>query len=202
MEASVGSRWDFSTETLVGTCKAIMRPILNHDSPIWFRKVYPFHLDKLEIIHNKTLWIVTNCHQNPAVSYLRTESSLRSHQWTQPKNWRVSYSLPTCLHSRSISIISILYLQSRQGHTPLIGPRRDHFHLHLSYFHSHLISPDDPEVDPFPLNNNRPRTRRKFLIQKSSLCQLRQQRSSEQTAHTTGTSIFKRGSSLRFIRFV
>ena len=56
---------------------------------------------------------------------------------------------------------------------------------------------------PSPLlnNNNRPSTRRNLLLQKSSHCQLRQQRLSELTAHTTGTNIFNRGSSLRFIRF-
>ena len=35
---------------------------------------------------------------------------------------------------RSASIISLLYLQSRQGPIPLLGPQRDHFNLLLSSF--------------------------------------------------------------------
>ena len=74
MEASAGSSWGFSTETLVGTCKGIMSPILKHDSPIWFWKVDSFYLDKIEIIQNIALWIATDYHLNPAVSHIRAES--------------------------------------------------------------------------------------------------------------------------------
>ena len=90
-------------------------------------------------------------------------------------SWRTSHSSLICLQYRSFSIISLLYLQSRRVSIPLLGRKRGNFYLHHSSFHSHLISPDDPEVSPFLLpNNNRPRTRRKFLILKHSHCQLRQ----------------------------
>ena len=39
MEALAGSSWGFTTETLVATYKAIVRPILNYTVPIWFTQV-------------------------------------------------------------------------------------------------------------------------------------------------------------------
>ena len=46
MKALVGSSWGFSTETLVTTYKAIVRPILNYAAPIWFTQVSSTHLDR------------------------------------------------------------------------------------------------------------------------------------------------------------
>ena len=78
------------------------------------------------------------------------------------------------LQSRTISIISFLYLQSCQGSHSSSRPSAGPLSSSPLLFQPHLISPDDPKVDPSPLinNNNRPR------------------------------SIFNRGSSPRFIRFV
>ena len=55
MKALIGWSWGFTTKTLVATCKAIVRPILNYAAPIRFTQVSSSHLDKLEVIQNKSL---------------------------------------------------------------------------------------------------------------------------------------------------
>ena len=82
MKAVAGSSCSFTTETLVSTCKAIVRPILNYAAPIWFTQVSSSHLDKFEVIQNKALRIATGCHQKAAASHLRAETGalpLRAH---------------------------------------------------------------------------------------------------------------------------
>ena len=74
MKALAGSSWDFTTEMLVATYKAIVRPILNYAAPIWFTQISSTHLDKLEVIQNKALRISTGCHQKAASSHLRAET--------------------------------------------------------------------------------------------------------------------------------
>ena len=49
IKALAGSSWDFTTEALVATYKAIVRPILNYAASIWFTQVSSTHLDKLEV---------------------------------------------------------------------------------------------------------------------------------------------------------
>ena len=73
MKATAGSNWSFTTETLVATYKAIVRPILNYAARILFTQLPSSHLDKLEVIQNKFLRIATGCHQKAAVSHLRVE---------------------------------------------------------------------------------------------------------------------------------
>ena len=58
-----------STETLMETHKAIVRPILNYSTPICFSEVSSSHMDKLEMVKNKALR--TGCHQKITVSHLR-----------------------------------------------------------------------------------------------------------------------------------
>ena len=74
MKTLAGSSWGFTTETLVATYKAIVRPILNYAEPNWFTQVSSSHLDKLEVIHNKALRVATGCHQKAAASHLRAET--------------------------------------------------------------------------------------------------------------------------------
>ena len=69
MKALAVSSRDFKTKTLVATYKAIVRPIFNYASPIWFTQVPSSHLDKLEVIHNKALRIATGCHQTLHLLY-------------------------------------------------------------------------------------------------------------------------------------
>ena len=82
MKALAGSSWGFTTETLVATHKANVRPILNYAGPIWFTHVSSSHLDKLEVIQNKTLRVATGCPQKAAASCLKAETGvlpLRAH---------------------------------------------------------------------------------------------------------------------------
>ena len=76
MEALAGSSWVFTTETLVATYKAIVRPILNYAAPIWLTKVSSSHLDKVEVIQNQTLRVATGFHQKAAASHLRVETGV------------------------------------------------------------------------------------------------------------------------------
>ena len=74
MEALAGSSWGFKTETLVAAYKAIVRPIMNYATRIWFTQVSSTNLDKLEVIQNKALRITTGWHQEAAASHLRAEN--------------------------------------------------------------------------------------------------------------------------------
>ena len=76
MKTLAGSNWGFTIETLVATCKAIVRPILNYAPSIWFTQVSSSHLDKLEVIQNKAVWIANGCHIKAAVSHLRDETGV------------------------------------------------------------------------------------------------------------------------------
>ena len=55
MKALAVSNWGFTTETLVATYKAIVRPILNYAAPIWCTKLSSSHLDKSDVVKNKVL---------------------------------------------------------------------------------------------------------------------------------------------------
>ena len=91
MKAVTELNWGFTTETLVATYKAIVRPILDYADSIWFTQVLPSHLFKLEVIQNKARRIATFCHQKAAVSHLRSET--RVLPWGRIRN---------CVHSSSI----------------------------------------------------------------------------------------------------
>ena len=82
MKALAGFSWGFTTETLVATYKAIVRPILNYSTSILYTQLSSPHLDKLEVIQNKAQRIATGCHQKAAASHLRAETGvllLRAH---------------------------------------------------------------------------------------------------------------------------
>ena len=66
----------FTTETLVATYKAKVRPMLNYDAPIRFTQVFSSHLGKLVVIQNKALRIATACHQKAAASHIRAETGV------------------------------------------------------------------------------------------------------------------------------
>ena len=81
-ESPAGLSWGFTTKTLVATYRAILRPILNYATPIWFTQVSSTHLGKLEVIQNKALRIATGFHQMTVASHLRAETAvlpLRAH---------------------------------------------------------------------------------------------------------------------------
>ena len=59
MKALSVSSWGYTSETLVATYKAIVRPILNYAAPIWFTQISSSHLDKLEVIQNKAPRVAT-----------------------------------------------------------------------------------------------------------------------------------------------
>ena len=118
MKATAGSNWGFTTETLVATYKAIVRPILNYAAPIWFTQVSSSHLDKLEVIQNKVLRIATGYHQKAAVSHLRAETGvlpLRRH-------------LDLCCQQFYASTLQPLHPQSPPHPTPASSglPSRPH----------------------------------------------------------------------------
>ena len=130
MKAVTELNWGFTTETLVATYKAIVRPILDHADSIWFTQVLPSHLFKLEVIQNKALRIATFCHQKAAVSYLRSEN--RVLPWGRISN---------CVHSSSIlasSHPSYLIVTS-----PPIDPRPLRVALQPSH---HYASPTSGEA--------------------------------------------------------
>ena len=112
MKATAGSNWGFTTETLVATYKAIVRPILNYPAPIWFTQLPSSHLYKLEVIQNKVLRIATGCHQKAAVSHLRAETGvlpLRAH-------------LELCSQQFYASAFQPLHPQSPNRHLPTRPP--------------------------------------------------------------------------------
>ena len=84
MKALAGSSWGFTTENLVAMCKAIVRPIMNYATHIWFTQVSSSHMDKLEVIQNKALRIATWCHLKASVTHLRAETV--SSQWGRTWN--------------------------------------------------------------------------------------------------------------------
>ena len=82
MKALAGSNWGFTTEIMVASYKAIVRPILSYATPNWFTQVSSSQLGKLEVIQNKALRIATGYHQKAATSHLRAETGvlpLRAH---------------------------------------------------------------------------------------------------------------------------
>ena len=108
MKALSGSTRGFTTETLVATYKAIVRPILNYAASIWFTQVSSSHLGKLEVIQNKALRIATGFHQKPEVSHLRAETGvlhLRVH-------------LELCSQQFYASALQPLAAQSSNRHLP------------------------------------------------------------------------------------
>ena len=82
MKTLAGSNWGFTTGTLMASYKIYVRPIVNYATSIWFTLVSSMHLDKLDVIHNKALMIVSGCHLKAATSHFRVETGvlpLRAH---------------------------------------------------------------------------------------------------------------------------
>ena len=75
-ETLAGSNWGFTTWILVASYKTYVRPILNYATSIWFTLVSSMHLDKLDVIHNKALMIVSGCHLKAATSHFRVETGV------------------------------------------------------------------------------------------------------------------------------
>ena len=137
MKALAGSIWGTTTETLVATYKAIVRPILNYAAPIWFTQVSSTHPNKHEVFQNEALRIATGCHQKAAESHLRAETGvlpLRAH-------------LELCSQQFYARALQPLHL----SHLPPPHPRPLRATLQASYHSTPrglLVRGDDPNAPP------------------------------------------------------
>ena len=96
----------FPVETLVGTYKAIVHPILNYAATILFTKGLS-HQDKLEVVQNRALRIATGYQHKAAMSYLRAETGVlplhcaRYSSTQQPSNLLTPVNTPPTPRSSS-----------------------------------------------------------------------------------------------------
>ena len=135
LKALAGTSWGFSKETLVGTYKAITRPILNYAAPIWQPSIKSSHLDKMEVVQNSALRIATGNTLMSAIHHLQAETEvlpLRSHLELCATQYLAS-ALQTCHPSHSLvtkppgarHMQDTLQSKHLRALRPILGPLAD-----------------------------------------------------------------------------
>ena len=76
LKALAGTSWGFPKETLVGTYKSLVRPILNYGAPIWRHQISPTWLGKLSVVQNSALRIATGNTLKSPIPHLHDETGV------------------------------------------------------------------------------------------------------------------------------
>jgi hypothetical protein len=68
--------WGNDKETLLFTYNAIIKPTLTFADPIWAPNTKKVHRDKLQIVKNKGLRIVTGCYKATSIDHVHSETQV------------------------------------------------------------------------------------------------------------------------------
>ena len=74
IKALTATGWGKQKETLMPTHKAVMRPALKYASSIWSPLASLTSIDKLQVMQNAALKIVTGCTQDTNIQHLHDET--------------------------------------------------------------------------------------------------------------------------------
>ena len=73
LKATAGSTWKASKETLLTTFKGLIKSVLNYAAPIWAPNTSPSSFQRLQIVQNAALRVVTGCHVATPINHLHSE---------------------------------------------------------------------------------------------------------------------------------
>jgi hypothetical protein len=76
LRAVGGTNWGFDKETLLRTFNVIIKPAYSFNAPIWVPNTKPSHIQKLQLLQNRAMRVITGCHQATAIDHLHQETSL------------------------------------------------------------------------------------------------------------------------------
>jgi hypothetical protein len=71
-----GSDWGHDKETLLIRYRALVESVLNFACPIWFPNCKPNNVQKLQLVQNAPLRLITDCHKAASVNHLHAEVKL------------------------------------------------------------------------------------------------------------------------------
>jgi hypothetical protein len=70
MKAVCGSSWGHDKETLLLTFRAFFESVFSFASPIWFPSCKPSNIQKLQVIQNAAMRLITGCHRASPINHL------------------------------------------------------------------------------------------------------------------------------------
>jgi hypothetical protein len=76
MKALAGTSWGHQKETQLVTYKALVRPIIDNASPVWYPNSCQSSLDTLQRAQNKALRIATGSHKMSPIQHLHSETHM------------------------------------------------------------------------------------------------------------------------------
>jgi hypothetical protein len=76
IKALSGTSWGKNKETLIATYKALVRPSLEFNAPIWYPNASPTSIKKLQITQNNALRLITGCHKKSSIDHLHQETKI------------------------------------------------------------------------------------------------------------------------------
>jgi hypothetical protein len=77
LKALAGTSWGQQKETLLITFKCLILSIINYAAPIWFPNASKLSIEKIQIIQNAALRIVTGCHKKYPINHLHQNAQGR-----------------------------------------------------------------------------------------------------------------------------
>lgn len=75
-EPDESSSWGHNKKTLIITYKTFVKSVFNFGAPIWFPNAKPSNIEKLQIIQNTAMRLITGCHKASPIEHLHTECKL------------------------------------------------------------------------------------------------------------------------------
>jgi hypothetical protein len=76
MKAVSGTDWGHDKETLLITYRALVESVFTFNAPIWFPNSKPSNIQKLQLIQNVAMRLITGCHKAASIAHLHAESKL------------------------------------------------------------------------------------------------------------------------------
>jgi hypothetical protein len=76
MKAVCGSSWGHNKETLLLTFRAFVESVFSFASPIWFPNYKPSNIQKLQVIQNAAMRLITGCLKASSIDHLHCETKL------------------------------------------------------------------------------------------------------------------------------
>ena len=76
LKALAGTSWGQQKETLIMTCKAIGRSIINYAAPVWSTNLHDTNYRNIQYTQNEALRISTGCHKMSSVDHLHAEANM------------------------------------------------------------------------------------------------------------------------------
>ena len=74
LKATAGSTWGACKETLLITFNGLIKSTLNYAAPIWAPNFSQSSFNRLQLVQNAALRVVTGCHSAASVSHLHEEA--------------------------------------------------------------------------------------------------------------------------------